>query len=248
MNYREKLIALHSELPQRLNIFLKKIKDEGLNEYNSPRIISGLKLMIWYEYAIQQNIQTTKSLCRDFGILKSKIFEFREVDISPGMSADIIYPLLSDHRELISRITAWKYKWIEDDLKKGEPQYIIQRILCDDYDEAHKLLGRFREYYEPSPFNEVDATVLEAILTNKRDDLLKNLNFLLESKNHNARNRIYPIRRDIFSFPAVGFLKLAWIKGMEIEINHPLIPMDLMPNEPISNYKPQFSFIKDIVL
>ena len=48
----------------------------------------------------------------------------------------------------------------------------------------------------------------------------------------------------MFSIHATGLAKLAWIKGIEVEINHPLLPKELLPINPNKEYFIEYDFLK----
>ncbi|MEJ7138981.1 hypothetical protein [Amphibiibacter pelophylacis] len=38
--------------------------------------------------------------------------------------------------------------------------------------------------------------------------------------------------------------KICWIKGIEVQVDHPLVPMDLMPVRPLDHYEIEYEFLK----
>lgn len=52
------------------------------------------------------------------------------------------------------------------------------------------------------------------------------------------------IHRDFLHYWAVLCTKLCWIKGIEVEIDHPLIPMALMPVKPLPHYEIEYDFLR----
>ena len=48
----------------------------------------------------------------------------------------------------------------------------------------------------------------------------------------------------LFSFHPTLFTKLCWMNGLEIEIDNPLVPMKLMPVEPLEKYDLVYDFLK----
>ena len=48
---------------------------------------------------------------------------------------------------------------------------------------------------------------------------------------------------DIWSHHPVMFTKLAWMNGLEIEIDNPLVPMELMPVKPLDQYDYHYDFL-----
>ncbi len=49
---------------------------------------------------------------------------------------------------------------------------------------------------------------------------------------------------DYFSFAAVLEAKLCWRRGIFVEIDHPLVPMELMPVKPLDHYDDVYDFLK----
>lgn len=46
--------------------------------------------------------------------------------------------------------------------------------------------------------------------------------------------------------PALGYAKLAWILGMEVEIKSKLIPKALLPVLPLEKYEVPYDFLESI--
>ncbi|KAB0644775.1 immunity 49 family protein [Burkholderia latens] len=49
---------------------------------------------------------------------------------------------------------------------------------------------------------------------------------------------------DYFSFVAVLEAKLCWRRGIRVEVDHPLVPMELMPVKPLDHYDDVYDFMK----
>lgn len=45
------------------------------------------------------------------------------------------------------------------------------------------------------------------------------------------------------SFFACMESKICWFRGIEVQINHPLVPMELMPVEPLVHYDDIYDFL-----
>ncbi|MFZ6012493.1 MAG: Imm49 family immunity protein [Bacteroidota bacterium] len=48
------------------------------------------------------------------------------------------------------------------------------------------------------------------------------------------------------SLPALGYAKLAWLTGVEINVASPLIPKELLPIKPLVSYDMPFEFLKTV--
>ena len=42
---------------------------------------------------------------------------------------------------------------------------------------------------------------------------------------------------------ALPISKLCWLKGIEVEIDHPLFPMELLPLKPLEHYDDVYDFL-----
>lgn len=59
-----------------------------------------------------------------------------------------------------------------------------------------------------------------------------------------ARKLEHVYTEDYFSFLAVLEAKLCWIRGIPVEIDHPLVPMELMPVKPLDHYDDVYDFLR----
>ncbi|WP_420583281.1 immunity 49 family protein [Reichenbachiella sp.] len=70
------------------------------------------------------------------------------------------------------------------------------------------------------------------------------INELLTPRRHNHRNQYMPLIGEFISHPAIGYSKLAWLKGLKVEINNPLVPSTLLPISPNAKYSDKFNFLQ----
>ncbi|WP_257829587.1 immunity 49 family protein [Burkholderia glumae] len=59
-----------------------------------------------------------------------------------------------------------------------------------------------------------------------------------------SRKSEHVYTEDYFSFLAVLEAKLCWRRGVFVEIDHPLVPMELMPVKPLDHYDDVYDFLK----
>ena len=201
------------------------------------------EIKIWYYLFVEKEIQKAKQYFYLYGKVYEYMCNTRKVDISLGMAQDATYTLLSDSKELIQSFTTWRYNDYDKFIKKGESKHIIQLIAAKEDEKAFELIEVFFAKHKKYPFKEIDGNILKAILEKDKSKIEELLNILLLPKNHKRRNNIYPLRRDILSFPALGFAKLAWFRGVEVEIDHPLIPKELLPIKPNEKYENTYEFL-----
>jgi hypothetical protein len=159
------------------------------------------------------------------------------------MNPSVIYTLLSDSNNLFNAFVNSTYKNESYYLKRGSLSIVIQHILNNKDEKAFSLLDTFFKKHKQYDFKESDGEILKAILENDKGKIEELLHFLLLPRNHKKTNGIYPLRRDLLSFPALGYAKLAWLRGIEIEIDHPLIPKELLPLQPNKEYTNSYDFL-----
>jgi hypothetical protein len=88
-----------------------------------------------------------------------------------------------------------------------------------------------------------DFDFLKAIYEKNEKGISDALNGLTDKAVHKKRNDNGVINQYL-SFPAAGYAKLAWLKGMEVEIKSPLIPRELLIVEPLKEYKDNYRFVQ----
>ena len=60
--------------------------------------------------------------------------------------------------------------------------------------------------------------------------------------NRNAETRTV-ITSHVMAADAMEYAKLCWLKGIEVEIDHPLVPMELLPIKPLDHYDDVYDFL-----
>ena len=71
------------------------------------------------------------------------------------------------------------------------------------------------------------------------------INELLTPKRHKQRNKYMELINEFISHPAIGYAKLAWLKGIEVELDSPLVPNPLLPVNPNESYTEEYEFLKE---
>ncbi|WP_046007351.1 Imm49 family immunity protein [Pseudoalteromonas rubra] len=149
---------------------------------------------------------------------------------------DVVYLLLSDNADLIERFAKIEGENYNARLKGGSLVPLIQALIREDFELFDKQLKISRNRAEKKDWKWMtpDLDALEGI---RKKDIpkIEEAIMTLATKKHRYRNpeKIY---NELLSIPALGYAKLAWLKGIEVEIDHPLIPKELLPVKPNSEY------------
>lgn len=154
------------------------------------------------------------------------------------------YLLLSDNKELINSFTDWEFNDQDYWIKQGALVIVIQEILKNNYQKAVELLHNFDKNHKKYPLKEKNSALLKAIINNDNMEVEELLNFFLLPENHKKVNDALMLSTKLFSLHATGFAKLAWLKDIEVNIEHPLLPMELLPIQPNESYFLEYDFLK----
>jgi len=194
-----------------------------------------------YSFFEEKNIVRSKQLLFTVG----KCDEFRvkntEKKISPNMGIGI---LLSDSIELINSFKDWQFENHNYWLKQGLLPFVIQEILKDNKEKALELLDVFEKKHKKYALKEQDTAILRAIIKGDKKGVEALLECFLLPKNHKKCNDTLMLHSKLFSLHATGYAKLAWIKGIEVHVDHPLLPMELLPIKPNKEYVIEYDFLK----
>ncbi|MDO5666050.1 MAG: Imm49 family immunity protein [Bacteroidia bacterium] len=88
-----------------------------------------------------------------------------------------------------------------------------------------------------------DVNFFQALYEKNQSQCETILKEMVTSKIHQKRNDD-PLLKKYISMPALGYAKLAWILGVEVEIKSKLIPSELLPVKPLEKYEIPYDFLK----
>lgn len=186
---------------------------------------------------IDHDLSMAKLCFYRFGMLSElAISKYNERSLEYGMH-DFAYVLLSDCQELIMRYANLTNQLFELMTSRGHstPIYLMQCILKEDWSEFERAMVIMKAKTVPRHKMELDAQFFEAIAEKNKEKAEAVLREFLTPKQHKRRNKSILLNQFI-SHPAIGYAKLAWIKGLKVEVDHPFIPKELLPVQPLPNY------------
>jgi len=201
-----------------------------LTEINSFKAI--------YAYQIENSITTSKQYF--FNAAQISIYTIQKYD-APFYSNiyAICYAILSDDSTLIEKFSK---------ITKENKTQIMGRLFVqnfqnalndsyneDDIEELRQLIKK-----KPQGFQGLDQFFIG--LQNKN---LQEVEKALETmiSNHGKRGEL-ELYKDYISFEVTALAKLAWRKGIEVEVNSHLVPKELLPIQPLDNYEIPYDFLK----
>lgn len=90
----------------------------------------------------------------------------------------------------------------------------------------------------------IDYEFYKTLLSKDKAKCEELLEQLVSPKIHKKRNDNTILSKYV-SQPALGYAKLAWRQGLEVEVDSPFIPKEILPIEPLDNYEIPYDFLKD---
>lgn len=152
--------------------------------------------------------------------------------------------ILSDNLELVNAFA--KVSAPESTLHRNNPHaieshiYLIQLALRGEDTNLQKHVHLLRQQSPGKGKDVHDLQEFFLLLAGRDKDALERL---IQEK-HARIKSAHPYERDLMSFLGCLETKLCWLRDIPVEINHPLVPMALMPIQPLPNYDDVFDFLR----
>lgn len=168
-------------------------------------------------------------------------------------------PILSDNEKLIQQYSKLRYQKSENTelsmdemVLQGESAIwcnTVQFFMSNNIQGIERNLNIIETLTLPKlPKNQqelkIDYEFYKALLSKDKYKCEEFLEQLVSPKIHKKRNDNAILSKYV-SQPALGYAKLAWRQGLEVEVNSPLIPKEILPINPLDNYEVPYDFLKE---
>lgn len=203
----------------------------------------------WYEYLVKNNIEESKEAFSNCAKITLEKVLFNQNVF--GNNRDVpIYAILSDNIEVINsfanvdynvRISPKQIKSHKELVQLGKTNVYIDSIIKSmnkDFDGLRENLKIMDSTFLKLKKNElikIDYDFFNGIINKNKDVIFESIN-TLATKHHKKRNLKSSLYRNLVSQPAMGYAKIAWVNGYELEFDSPLIHNELLPCKPNKNY------------
>ena len=167
------------------------------------------------------------------------------------------YPILSDNEELIQRYAKLRYqpwgkmKGMEENILLGKDDIwanTVQQFMIDDREMIERNLNILETKTMKLKKNQKSLQVLDyefyKALYNGNKAKMEEILDIFVSPKIQKRRSMDIIQEQYIAFPASGYAKLAWRRGIKVEVNSPLIPKELLPIKPLEHYDIPYDFLK----
>jgi len=204
---------------------------------------------------------------RDFDLAKKNFNICAEVDsflvknynsrlFDYGLN-NVCYALLSDNEPLLQSYSQLRYHRgeyaeysMDEMVAMGETPIwcnTMQMLISKDIEGVErnlniietKILKRAQKKGSSVP---IDYEFYKALLTGNKAKMEDILETLLSPKFHKKRTANLVIAQYL-SMPALGYAKLAWRYGFEVEVKSKLVPQELLPIKPLDKYDVPYDFL-----
>ncbi|RXK86060.1 immunity 49 family protein [Filimonas effusa] len=235
----ERLLAAYNSYIDSIS----KFKDSLLAGRTNERFFSLTAWGIFQTFALKsffldRNLCLTKLCFYKCGLLDELLTNKYDEKILDYGIVHITFALLSDNNDLINRYARLKHSIFDETIKLGSstPMYILQCIIKEDWIEFERAMQIMKNKTVPKLKMDLDAAYFEAFAEKDKNKMEQILSELLSPKMHKKRNS-QQVYGDFISQPALGYAKLAWLKGIEVEVNSPYVPKELLPVKPLESYR-----------
>ena len=237
---------------EREQEIIKLIKEADRTRFNSMKV--NWLDALWYRneiialgnLLIEINIEDAKQRFYLSGRLsESMVIECDSDYIIEAAYHRMAYALVSDNQALIQRYAHLKDSKYTKHIEKASLVVTMQFALQENWEELQNMMDRFDFLIEKrkEKWRVPDRKFFMGLLNQNQSQMEDALHELVSKRVHSIRNRyIGEVIRHFVSHPALGYAKLAWLKGYEVQVDSPLIPKQLLPVCPLDQYK-EYDFL-----
>ena len=220
----------------------EKIKDPDMKDHFISQFNWVNSIYFLHTFFIERDVQKSKNYLYKIGMVESYLHEILKREIFNVLNR-FTFPILSDSSNLIKRYLTYHqteyYDSFSTHFAKG-----MQSILKDDIPALEKhidgLKRRSKRGWEKQYVGII--TSFEGFYNNDKEQIIKGIYEVLK---HKKRQHPDELDYQYIHYEATAITKLAWRKGVEIEIDNPLVPKELLPVRELEHYE-GYEFFKEL--
>lgn len=221
---------------------------------------------LWYDnevlfvYEFKQGaFYQCKSRCFTCGLMDQyQILNFNGRIFDYGLN-HISYALLSDNKAFLQAYANLRYQRgrnaelsMDEMVAEGESPIwcnTVQQFITGDQAAIERNLNILETRTLPHLRKDekelrFDYQFYRALYERNKGAMEAILEQLVSPAIHRRRNEDAVLSQYI-SHPALGYAKLAWRAGIPVEVNSPLVPRELLPIRPLSDYPLPYDFLRE---
>jgi hypothetical protein len=220
---------------ERESIKLEKMNNIDEQSYGRLFGLKGINLTFFLHSLFREDdVQKSKNYLYKIGMVYAYQHEILKMEVFSVLNT-FTFPILSDSSKLIERYLRYSeteyYDAFNTHYAKG-----IQSVLRDDMSALEKHIDGLRRRSKRGYAKQFTGIVTsyDGFLNNDSEQIIKGIYEILKNT-----KRQYPgdLHYQYINFEAAAIAKLAWRKGMEIEIDSALVPKELLPVKELEHYE-----------
>jgi len=216
---------------------LKRIKSSGTN-YSRKE---GLYHLVHSElYKSKQSFFTSATN----ELHRFEMYDAYPIQYNHAGLISLAIALLSDHEILITKIAKAGKDIDIPQRNKGSLNLMLQCAMRDDIEGLKVAMAVYEKYAIKKEWNELQLAFYTAYINQDEDRIAKVLTKLETPKLKRQSIFYKEFIDDYLSVLTTAYLKLCWRKGMEIVIDSPTVPMDMVPIEPLEKYEIEYPYLE----
>ena len=234
-NYEQLMSSLENRLVQE-KLGIEKIENGEDGYFVIPFFEGDNIVFAINQIYIKKNYQQSKKYFYKAAVVAeymSKKYDRRIIDSGINQMS---YALLSDNKELIERYSVLR-NTKNHELNIGfQIPNAVQNILLGNTDKLEENIHNLERFVKVPRFKwwASIADVFKAFIAKDMKLIESGLHQMLQT--HKKRNTD-PLISKFLSIDTAGLCKLAWIKGYDIDLKSELVPIELMPIQPLDTYE-----------
>ncbi len=162
----------------------------------------------------------------------------------------VSYAVISDNEPLIRRYSRLRDSQHEEMKSRGGVYCLaMQHLMVEDWKGLEEDIPIFRKLAQKKGrwgfFAGLHLRYHEAMLERRQAKVEAVLREFEKPENLKKRSLGAMIDKFI-SHPTLGYAKLAWRCGLEVEVDSPLVPQELLPVRPLDRYEEAYDFFGEL--
>ena len=197
-------------------------------------------------FVIRNKINDCKNWCFHASLSHLINSRFTNVGVAVNGIGPAIAPLLSDNIKIIKDVVNWKNNNFHDHfMRKGAIFYIVKYLIAGDYETAQALWMKGKSHpVKKAAWYAIERDILRAMID--KDEVKTReaiLHFLTPESIEKTLDDVF-VSGYFFNTMTIAYLKLAYHLGMNLEIEHELVPKELVEFAPLDKYEIKYDFMK----
>jgi len=230
-------------------MFFEKIQNEQNNDVFFLSLARVNRTFFLYRAFEDHDFQRSKNFLYKTAMCNSYYFEIYTADAFATISS-LIFPLLSDSQKAIERYLNYPYLGMEPKKVYAENSFntyfaqAIQSVLRDNDEGLQKQIEGLQKRIkrgEPRLYAGV-VPAFEGLLLKNKEQIEYGIYELLKTHKRQSPNKI---DSKYINYPATAIAKLAYHKGIEVQIDNPLVSLELLPIKELDKYE-RYDFFDEL--